>query len=172
MSSSATSRPPPKVRGPPPSAKKRKLYTPGTACRTVSLGFRRQRIIFSQQTTTQHTGPMPSAPSTSSPLSSIPNVIFYDVLFPFLSLTDFKFLISCSNYLTRSFEIPLNDLSFSKFACLNHDTFLKTFVLDRTSPSGDYIDPLNEFKNVHGKHCCVRGFPWRKKNHVKAVQAC
>jgi hypothetical protein len=55
--------------------------------------------------------------------------VLYDVLFPFLRLPDFQALLATSKRLTHSHQLPLSDLTFPDFCCVDHGIFTRSFLL-------------------------------------------
>lgn len=69
-----------------------------------------------------------TAPSSCC-LERIPLEVLYDVLFPFLRLPDFQALLASSKKLTGSHQLPLSDLTFPDFCCVDHGIFTRSFLL-------------------------------------------
>lgn len=88
-------------------------------------------------------------------LSDIPPPIIYEHLFPLLKLSDFKALLAASKALTKEFEIPLSDLTFARFACLDHGCFVHRFLMGTRAASeeGIHHKPGDDVEE-HGKMRC------------------
>ncbi len=68
-------------------------------------------------------------------LSEVPSAILHQHMVPFLSVTDLRSLISSSKAAAGALQVPLGDLSFRRFACIDHDLFIFHFQ----QPNGDGV---------------------------------
>ena len=101
----------------------------------------------------------------------MPTSVLYDLIFPHLDLSSFKNLLSCNKWLTRTFNVPLNDLNFKRFACHEHDLFLKYFVEPGGSGKAKPGAPINPDAIVDRRYCCEEGTPYYAKHYKRAAQA-